>query len=604
MTLSERIFDGIPVSPGIAIGKCHLVNRDALVSVEPQDIQSSEIEREVERFRAAVELSREQLERIRKHVADTIDEKHAEIYFAQSMFLEDAELVDRTIADIRAQCRNAEFVFHERISEYSKVLSRIDDPLFRARDADVLDIANRVIKNLLNPHAESHAGYAPDTVLLAHDLAPSETTPLIKDKVVAFVLEKGGPTSHTAIMAKALEIPAVVGVENVTVHAEEGCSVIVDGLTGRVVLNPSPETLRRHLEARRDYIEYERELEQLRDQPAETLDGYSIALRANLELPEEVEHVHEHGARGIGLFRTEFLFLSRSTPPTEDEQFAIYRQVAEQAKPSSVVLRTIDIGGDKFFSQVEISRELNPFMGQRAIRLCLQHPELFRVQLRAMLRASAFGRLRILIPMISGMEEFLEVKRHIKQLKSDLRRRKIPFDPKVEVGAMIEVPSAAVIADMLAREADFFSIGTNDLIQYSMAVDRGNEKVAYLYEPLHPAILRLIRSVIAAGHENGIPVCVCGEMAADPMVAIILIGMGIDELSMSSVSVPSVKKVIRSIHLTEAKVLVEEILGQSTIEGVKRLVERRLRSYVKQNKIHRRHLREALHTPGAETADE
>ncbi len=591
MTLQERVFEGIPVSPGIAIGRTQVVNRDNRAVADARDLDASEIDPEIARFRRAVEASREQIERIRRYVSGALDEKHAEIYAAQAMFLEDAELIDRTIEDIRREKRNAEFLFCRRIAAYTEILNQIEDPLFRSRDSDVLDIANRVVKNLTSPHGEtSHPVYSPDSVLIAHDLAPSETTPLIKDRVVGFVLEKGGPTSHTAILAKALEIPAVVGVENLTKHVEDGWPVIVDGIDGRVVLNPSSETIQRYAVLQADYYAYEKGLEELRDQAPETLDGYSIALRANLELPEEVSHIRMHGARGIGLFRTEFLFLNRPTPPGEEEQFEIYRKVVEDVAPDSVVFRTIDIGGDKFFSKMGVPNELNPFMGQRAIRLCLQHPDIFRAQLRAMLRASAFGRLRILIPMISGIEEFLEVKKHVKALKQDLRSLRIPFDPKVEVGAMIEVPSAAVVADMIAREADFFSIGTNDLIQYSLAVDRGNEKVAYLYEPLHPAILRLLRNIVAAGHENGIPVCVCGEMAADPMMGVILVGMGVDELSMSSVSVPAVKKLLRSIHLTEAKLLVEEILGQPTIEGVKKLVNRRMRNYVKKNKLHRSHL--------------
>lgn len=586
MSLPERIFTGIPVSPGISVGKAHVVNRTAVLPMESWDIRAEEVEAEVERFMRAIQLSREQLARIHRHVAEALDEKHAQIYMAQSMFLEDAELIDETVKAIRAEKKNAEYLFNRRITEFINILAKAGDELFRARDSDIVDIANRVTNNLSpSTDMQQPAVLSPETVLIAHDLTPSETTPLIKDKIVAFVLEKGGPTSHTAIMAKALEIPAVVGVAHITTYVENGAQLIVDGLDGRVVVNPSKKTLTYYQQEKKSFAAFETGLETLRDKSGETVDGYSVSLRANIELPEEVEHANLHGAMGVGLFRTEFIYMNRESPPGEEEQFEIYREVVEKVKPHCVVFRTLDIGGDKFFSDVQIAAELNPFMGQRAIRLCLQHPEIFRQQLRAMLRASAYGRVRILIPMISGIEEFMAVKKHVHQIKAQFRREKVPFDPQTELGAMIEVPSAAVVADTLARECDFFSIGTNDLIQYSLAVDRGNEKVAYLYEPLHPAIMRLLQNIIAVGHQRGIPVSVCGEIAADPMMATILVGMGVDELSMSAVSVPAVKKLIRSIRLSEAKLLAEEVLGQNTIKGAKQAVSRRLRNYIRSNKV-------------------
>lgn len=591
MTLHERIFEGIAVSPGIAIGKAHVANRDATLQAEARPLEPEEVEGEVERFLQAVSVARTQLLRIHDQVADALDEKHAGIYMAQSLMLDDQELIKATTNDIRRERINPEFAFSRRLNDYIEIMQRFDDDILKARDSDIMDVGLRVLRTLLNPDAEPReVVLEAGSVLVAHDLPPSGATALLQQRVSALVLEKGGPTSHTAIMAKALEIPAVVGAPSVTKFLEDGITVIVDGISGRVITNPSTETLQRYQREQTEYEEYERNLGTLADLPGETQDGYMVSLRANIELPEETDCIRSHGARGVGLFRTEFLFLNRDVPPSEEEQFEIYRTVAERVKPDSVVVRTIDVGGDKFFSKLGFPNEMNPFMGQRAIRLCLQHPEIFRTQLRAMLRASAFGRVRILIPMISGIEEFLEVKKHLRALKHELRAAHIPFDPRIELGAMIEIPSAAVVADMLAREADFFSIGTNDLIQYSLAVDRGNENVAYLYEPFHPAILRLLKTIITAGHEGGIPVSVCGEMAGDPMSAVILLGMGVDELSMSAVSVPAVKKLLRSIKLSEAKQLVEETLLQSTIEGVKKIIWRRLRSYVKQHKLHRSHL--------------
>jgi phosphotransferase system enzyme I (PtsI) len=582
--IEERILEGIAASPGIVSGRARVINRSAPALVDAYALSDDEVEPEVQRFLDAVDAARNQLQRIRQNVAEALDERHADIIGAQAMILEDEELVGKTVEAIRREKYNAEYLFQRRSQELLGLLSSFEDEFFRARDSDLTDVTNRVLGNLLQTAHEPSEVLDPDTIIVAHDLAPSETTALIRRHVKALVLEKGGPTSHTAIMAKALEIPAVVGLANITSFVEDGDPLIVDGVTGQVVIRPTPETILHYDRERGAFTALEQELAELRDLEAETLDGYSVHLRANVELPEELDHVIQHGARGIGLFRTEFLFMNRSGPPSEDEQFEIYRKAVEAVRPHSVVLRTLDIGGDKFFSRVEVSHELNPFMGQRAVRLCLQHPEVFRDQLRAMLRASVYGRTRILIPMISGLEEFLEVKKQLRLAKEELKHRRVLFDPKVELGAMIEVPSAALVADTLAPECDFFSIGTNDLIQYSLAVDRGNESVAYLYEPLHPAIIRLLRQIMNAARDTGIPVSVCGEVAADPLIAVILIGMGADELSMSAVSVPAVKRIIRSIRIGEAKALAEECLFQTTIEGVRQVVRRRMKNYISQNR--------------------
>ncbi|MCX7718077.1 MAG: phosphoenolpyruvate--protein phosphotransferase [Candidatus Sumerlaeaceae bacterium] len=580
----ERIFEGIAASPGIASGRARVIRHSIPLVLDAYPLADDEVEPEVQRFLGAVEAARRQLQSLREDLKAEIDERHASILGAQAMFLEDEELIDKTVEAIRRDKKNAEYLFQRRSNELIEVLGSVKDEVFRGRIADVMDVVSRVLRILMPTAHEPSDLVVPDTIIVAHDLAPSETTTLIRRHVRALVLEKGGPTSHTVIIAKALEIPAVVGLANITSFVEDGDPLIVDGLTGQVVVRPTPDTILHYDKERGAFTAREQELATLRDLEAETLDGYSVHLRANIEFPVELDHVIQHGARGIGLFRTEFLYMNRSGLPSEEEQFQIYKQALEAVRPHSVVFRTLDIGGDKFFSHVEVSRELNSFMGQRAIRLCLQHPEMFREQLRAMLRASVYGRTRILIPMISGLEEFLEVKKQFRQAKEELKHARVLFDPNVELGAMIEVPSAAVVAETLAQECDFFSIGTNDLIQYTLAVDRGNESVAYLYEPLHPAILRLIRQITNAARDNGIPVSVCGEVAADPLIAVILIGMGADELSMSAVSLPAVKRIIRSIRIGEARALAEECLFQTTIEGVRQVVRRRLKNYISQNR--------------------
>ena len=504
------------------------------------------------------------------------------------MFLEDDELIAKTTGAIRTERRNAEFLFNRRVAQFTAILAKLEDEYFKARDSDVNDIANRVINNLAQlagrntPSASMVLrAFPPESILVAADLAPSEASALTGRRASGLLLERGGATSHTAIMAKALELPAVMGAAGVAGGVPHGARLIVDGQLGRAIVNPTEATLARYEAQRAALREQDAELALLRDSPPETLDGYLMDLRANVELPEEVSHIAAHGARGVGLFRSEFIFMNRATLPTEDEQCRVYRAVLEGAAPHSAVLRTLDLGGDKLPSARLHGAEANPFMGERAVRLCLPRPELFKPQLRAMLRASVHGKARILIPMISGVEEFVQAKQVLRDCKAELRAAKIPFDTKVRLGAMIEVPSAAVVADDLARVCDFFSIGTNDLVQYTLAVDRGNERVANLYEPLHPAVMKLLRQVVAAARRTGIPVTVCGEVAADPVMAVILLGLGVDELSMTSVGIPHVKKLIRGVTFAEAKAFAEEVMAQTTVAGIKRVARARLRGFVR-----------------------
>lgn len=577
--VTERVFHGIPVSPGFAIGRSFVIRPYGMQMVEPRRIPEDELESEIARFRQAVQVSREQLGKIRDQVARALDDQHADIFVAQAQFLNDPQLIDETESDIRNEMLCAEYVYDRRVRTLMDVISQLEDETFQAKNCDLLDVSNRIQKNLGASFEVDYSTLRPNTVLLGSDLAPSETTLLAKHQIAGFVLEKGGATSHTAIMAKALEIPAVVGAHGLLAEAQHWDTVIVDGESGTVILNPTPETLALYEKKLADYKSTAQGLQELRTLPAETTDGYEICVRSNVELLEEAEHIHKHGGRGIGLFRTEFLFMNRDEPPDEDEQFEIYKSVLEKVSPQPVVFRTLDFGGDKFLNGEVFSRELNPFMGLRAIRLCMAHPHIFNAQVRAMLRASAFGPVKILVPMISGMDEWLEVKKRIRRAKAELRFQKIKFDPKVRVGPMIEVPSAAVAADELAFECDYFSIGTNDLIQYTLAVDRGNEKVAYLYEPFHPAVLKLLKQTVAAARKAGISISVCGEMASDPVSAVVLMGLGVDELSMSSISIPQVKRAIRSIALGDARNLAEAILAEKTIQGVYRVLRKHLKKF-------------------------
>nr|HPJ72406.1 phosphoenolpyruvate--protein phosphotransferase [bacterium] len=431
----------------------------------------------------------------------------------------------------------------------------------------------RVMHNLTGQQRATLSSLEEISVVVAHDLSPSDTALMHREMVVGFVTDVGGRTSHTAIMARSLAIPAVVGVGNISGVAEDGEPVVVDGNRGRVILNPSRATLARIEKEKRELAENERMLSFLRDKPAETKDGFRVTLASNIELPEDINSVIASGAEGVGLFRTEYLFLNRDDLPSEEEQFQAYSYVAEKAQPHSVIIRTLDVGGDKFVSQLDISRELNPFLGWRAVRFCLERTDIFKNQLRAILRAGRAGNVKVLFPLVSGKAELRRILQVWEEAKGEVEKDRSDPLPEIEVGIMIEVPSAAVLADNLAEAVDFFSIGTNDLIQYTLAVDRVNEKIAYLYEPLHPAVLQLIRGTIDAAHRNNIWVGMCGEMAGDPIAVPILLGMGLDEFSVSPVAVPLVKKVIRSLTIPRARDLAESILGLSQASEIRARAE-------------------------------
>ncbi len=569
---TQHQLRGIPAAPGIVIGPA-LPHETGARTAVARPVPSAQIEREIKRFLAAVEKTRGQIRDVRDQVEREIDRTHAAIFESHLQVLEDPLLIDQTVAEIRAERLCAEFIFQRNIQRLEAMFAKIQDQHFRDRQTDLTDVGQGVLRNLMG-HSDALTDLERDAVIVAHDLSPSDTAQMGSAAILGFVCAIGGPTGHTAIMAKALERPAVLGVGDGIGKIAAGDLLIVDGNEGLVIVNPTADTLATYRRARSRTDRRRRDMAKLRDLPAETADGYRITLAANVELPEEIDHVIEHGAQGIGLFRTEFLFLNRAEMPDEETQTQVYTQVARRLKPAPVVFRTIDIGGDKFLSTLSVSQEINPFLGVRAIRLCLEHPDIFKVQLRAMLRASARGNVHIMLPMISSVEEVHQAKEILAEVRADLLADGVPIAEQVPLGVMIETPSAALTTDALAREVDFFSIGTNDLIQYTLAVDRVNEKVAHLYQPLHPAVLRLLRTTIEAAHREGIWCGLCGEMAADPEMVPILIGLGLDELSMSAVAIPRAKQTIRQLRLSDCERMVEDLLSRRTVKEVKSAARR------------------------------
>ena len=571
-----QFIKGIGVIPGIVIGKAYLVERGK-IEAPAKVIPEFRVPQEVARFLDAVEESKKQLRLAKEKLFREDAAGLSYILDTHLLLLEDKNLIENTVETIKQSWINSEWALKINLDRVRKVFNSIDDEYLKSRKTDVDYIGERILRNLMGQDTETISQIKEEVIVVAHDLSPADTAQMAKDKITAFVTDMGGKTSHTAIMARSLEIPAVVGSEVATHSINTGDTLIVDGMTGVVVVNPSPEIMQEYQDRQWAFQTMERELFQYRDLPAETLDGYRVKVLANIELVEEIPSVLQHGAEGIGLYRTEYLYLNRKDLPSEEEHFQAYKKVAEGIYPHPAIIRTLDIGGDKFMSQMDLAEEMNPAMGLRAIRFCLKEVDIFKVQLRAMLRAAAYGKVKILLPMISGVTEIREVKRILGEVRGSLSAEGFPFDPKMEIGIMIEVPSAVTIADILAKEVDFFSIGTNDLIQYSLAIDRVNESVTHLYEPLHPAILRLIKEVVQAAHEAGIRVNMCGEMAGEPLYVPILLGLGLDELSMNVLSLFRVKKILRAFTLRECKDLVAAVLHLSTSAEIEELVRASLR---------------------------
>jgi phosphotransferase system enzyme I (PtsI) len=567
---------GIAVSPGIGIGEVCLVDQRPLV--DESTIEPQEVEAELERFRAAVEKAREQLRKIKQTVSRQQHlREHLYILDTHMLILEDEMLIDKTEQAIREQL-NAEGALTRVVGQLRTLFENIEDEYLRERHSDVDAVGERLLRILSGVNERSLVKSAGKSIVVAHDLSPAETMQMDREQILGFLTDKGGRTSHTAILARTLNIPAVVGLESITSLVSDRLPVIVDGSTGVVILRPSEETFKEYLKRKQQFEYLEHELESYRDFPAVTLDQIHVALRANLEMAQDYKLAHKHAAEGVGLFRTEFLFLGRKEPPSEEEQLAAYCEILNAMKGQPVTIRTLDIGGDKFVAGLNLDEEPNPAMGLRAIRFSLHEEHLFKTQLRAIARASGYGPVRILFPMICGVAEIRACKYLLREVEQELAAQGLAYDPDMPIGIMIETPSAVLIADLLATEVDFFSIGTNDLIQYMLAVDRGNEHVAYLYEPLHPSVLRALKLVCDAANAADIKVGICGEMAGEPLYAMALVGLGLHELSMNPACVPRVKRVLRHITQKDGKRLSETLLSLSTSEEVSSLIDQEMRA--------------------------
>ncbi|HZN94168.1 MAG TPA: phosphoenolpyruvate--protein phosphotransferase [Myxococcales bacterium] len=570
--LPTLTFKGIGASPGVAVGHAFVIDRKRIRTPKAR-LAEEEVEQELMRIKTAVELSDHQLQELKDRLGHGEGQEHALILEAHRLMLHDPMFVDEVRRLIATDRINAEWAVRRVSRKIKHMFDNIPDEYFRERRADLDFVADRIVRNLMGQVVDVEVEISVDAVVVAHDLSPADAAVMIKDaRVSGFVTDLGGHTSHTAIVARAREVPAVVGAGRASEQISPGDLIALDGARGLVLVNPSQDQLQLFEETRRHQKEIEVEALQTRDLPAITTDGYRVRLNGNMEFAEEIPSLLEHGAEGIGLYRTEFLFLDRQTPPGEEEQYRCYRSVLEAMRGRPVTIRTLDMGGDKIPGGKKHEREPNPALGLRAIRLCLHNRELFRVQLRALLRASAHGNLKVMFPLISGMSELREARSELEACRSELGRAGVPIGPRFAVGIMVETPSAVQIADRLSQEADFFSIGTNDLIQYTLAIDRQNRDVAYLYKPLHLSVLRMIQYVVAAAKGANIPVAICGEMGGDPVYALVLVALGFDELSMTAGQIPGVKQIIRRSSRTEAAALLEQAMSLTTAEEIERYI--------------------------------
>ncbi|EER3883802.1 TPA: phosphoenolpyruvate-protein phosphotransferase PtsI [Escherichia coli] len=567
------MISGILASPGIAFGKALLLKEDEIV-IDRKKISADQVDQEVERFLSGRAKASAQLETIKTKAGETFGEEKEAIFEGHIMLLEDEELEQEIIALIKDKHMTADAAAHEVIEGQASALEELDDEYLKERAADVRDIGKRLLRNILGLKIIDLSAIQDEVILVAADLTPSETAQLNLKKVLGFITDAGGRTSHTSIMARSLELPAIVGTGSVTSQVKNDDYLILDAVNNQVYVNPTNEVIDKMRAVQEQVASEKAELAKLKDLPAITLDGHQVEVCANIGTVRDVEGAERNGAEGVGLYRTEFLFMDRDALPTEEEQFAAYKAVTEACGSQAVIVRTMDIGGDKELPYMNFPKEENPFLGWRAIRIAMDRKEILRDQLRAILRASAFGKLRIMFPMIISVEEVRALRKEIEIYKQELRDEGKAFDESIEIGVMVETPAAATIARHLAKEVDFFSIGTNDLTQYTLAVDRGNDMISHLYQPMSPSVLNLIKQVIDASHAEGKWTGMCGELAGDERATLLLLGMGLDEFSMSAISIPRIKKIIRNTNFEDAKVLAEQALAQPTTDELMTLVNK------------------------------
>ncbi|NMB27416.1 MAG: phosphoenolpyruvate--protein phosphotransferase [Tissierellia bacterium] len=564
---------GIGISPGIALGKVFIYKEPEIVLFKKQ---VEDLNYETERLERAVEEGLSQIENIYDQVLKTLGKREAEIFNAHKMIMKDPEFVGLVERKIKSERVNAEWAVKEVVDYYIELFKNIEDGYLRERVLDLKDVSKRLLRILLGIETVDLGSLKEECIIVAEDLTPSDTAQMNKEVVIGLVTGLGGKNSHTSIMARTLEIPAITGLKGITNVAKNGDFMIIHGKEGLLLLNPSEKDIKRYKEKKRSYEEFKLKLTKMRREKSISKDGIKVDVLANIGNPKDVDKVIENNGMGVGLYRTEFLYMGRNKPPTEEEQFKAYKIVAERLAGRPVIIRTLDVGGDKDLPYLNLSREKNPFLGYRAIRLCLDMIDIFKMQLRAILRASAFGNIKIMFPMISNVKEIREIKRILEGIKKELRDQKIPFNENIEIGIMVEVPAVAIHSDIFAKEADFFSIGTNDLIQYTLAADRGNQDISYLYSQYHPAVLKLIKMTIENGHKEGIKVGMCGEAASDEKLIPILLAMGLDEFSMCPSSMLKARWIINKTSKTEVAAMLDAILSLATAEEVEKFIDEKI----------------------------